>query len=671
MLNSMIKYFLLFILSLTEVSFAFAQDTSYQHLMAAKDDTSKVNQLHAYAQELLDKDNKKAREIYTMTLELSTKLNYDLGTATAWRKIGYINGQEGRCLDAIDCFRKAIAYYEKSNAHIKNIIVCINNTGANFRQIGKVDSAMTYYLSGIKKIEAWPLDKEDPAIRRDMLSSLALLHENISILYGNLYNIPKAIEYGEKATRIAREINDTVRIILATISTANAYYVNRDFKKALSLSKQAAALADIFEAPVAIAKAYHLLSVNYTALGQPDSGIYTAKISMKYAKESDQSLYLTAYLDLADAWHDKKAFAEEASVLESALTEFNASENVGMGSNMYERLAAAKYALGQYKEAYDLFNTSTHYKDSMFSQQNREAVAALEVQYQTAEKEKALSNQQLQIAEKNLELQRSKEYIFYSIGAFLLALLATALLYVNHRNKRKQHLRELMTMQQQKEIQLLQAVMQGEEKERSRIAKDLHDGVAGMMAAVKMHFSSIALHVGGVSQTEGYQQGIKLLDEASQEVRKTSHNLMPEVLLRHGLDEAIRRYCGNVTNSSKLMVQYDAIGAPGRFIDSFELSVYRIVQELLNNIVKHSKASEAIVQITYQPGLLSITIEDNGIGLTNDSRQKEGIGLQSLQSRVKAMNGKIEFESVSGQGLNAYLEFETTGLDKKTTAMAI
>src|SRR6187549_1996265 len=133
----MIKYLLLFIVCIIEGSFAFAQDSSYQHLMAAKDDTSKVNQLHAYAQELLDKDNKKARGIYTITLGLSAKLNYDLGTATAYRKIGYINGQEGQYLDAIDCFRKAIAYYEKGNGHIKNMIVCINNIGANFRQLGK------------------------------------------------------------------------------------------------------------------------------------------------------------------------------------------------------------------------------------------------------------------------------------------------------------------------------------------------------------------------------------------------------------------------------------------------------------------------------------------------------------------------------------------------------
>jgi signal transduction histidine kinase len=269
------------------------------------------------------------------------------------------------------------------------------------------------------------------------------------------------------------------------------------------------------------------------------------------------------------------------------------------------------------------------------------------------------------MANKEVQLQKSQQMSLYGIGSAVVGLLVALLVYLHFRSKRKLHQKQMLSIQKEKEFQLLQAVMQGEEKERSRIAKDLHDGVAGMLAAVKMHFNSVALHVGGVLQTEGYQQGLKLLDEASQEVRKTSHNLMPEVLLQHGLDEAIRRYCNNVTNSSKLLVQYDSIGELGRFVDSFELSVYRIVQELLNNIVKHSKASEAIVQITYQHHLLLITIEDNGVGLANDTQQKDGMGLRSLQSRVKAMNGKIEFDSIAGQGLNAYLEFETAGLQQK------
>lgn len=300
----------------------------------------------------------------------------------------------------------------------------------------------------------------------------------------------------------------------------------------------------------------------------------------------------------------------------------------------------------------------------MRTERDNRILADLDARYQTAQKETIIKQQELNVINKELQLQKTNRMLASSIGGTIMAILSALLIYVHFRNKKKLHQEQLQTIQKEKELQLLQAVMQGEEKERSRIAKDLHDGVAGMLAAVKMHINSIATDMSEVKYTEGFQQGMKLLDESSQEVRKTSHNLMPEVLLQHGLDEAVRRYCNNVSNSSRLKLEYDVIGDTPRFIDSFELSVYRIVQELLNNIVKHSKASEAIVQLSYQPGILTIAIEDNGIGVSKEDGIKDGMGLKSLQSRVKAMNGKIEFESTSGEGFNAYLEFETLELER-------
>jgi len=205
--------------------------------------------------------------------------------------------------------------------------------------------------------------------------------------------------------------------------------------------------------------------------------------------------------------------------------------------------------------------------------------------------------------------------------------------------------------------------MQGEEKERSRIAKDLHDGVAGMLAAVKMHFSSMPA-ADELAHTEGYQQGMRLLNEATLEIRKTSHNLMPEVLLQHGLDEALRRYCNNVNNSRTLQLQYDSWGEISRFADNFELSVYRIVQELILDIIKHSKATQALVQLNQHDELLTLSIEDNGIGFSK-TNGSEGMGLQSLQSRIRAMNGKLEIESSEQSGVSAWLEFEIASLKKE------
>jgi signal transduction histidine kinase len=263
-----------------------------------------------------------------------------------------------------------------------------------------------------------------------------------------------------------------------------------------------------------------------------------------------------------------------------------------------------------------------------------------------------------------VQLQQSRLFVYETLGGLIIALLLIGLLTFVYLNKKKAHQKEVQSLKQEKEIQLLQALMQGEEKERSRIAKDLHDGVAGMLAAVKMHLSSVPA-ADELLQTEGYQQGIRLLNEATQEIRKTSHNLMPEVLLQHGLDEALRRYCSSVNNNKALQVQYDSWGSIVRFDDSFELSVYRIVQELVNNIVKHSKATQAMVQVSQQEDVLSISIEDNGVGFTKAGTSvSDGMGLRSLQSRVRAMNGRLEMQASEQSGVSAYLEFEVSGLYK-------
>jgi tetratricopeptide (TPR) repeat protein len=154
--------------------------------------------------------------------------------------------------------------------------------------------------------------------------------------------------------------------------------VNKEYNKALFLSREAAALVDLIDAPVAKAKVYHLLSVSYTSLNKQDSGIYAATKAMQFARETDKQLYITALLDLADAYHDKKAYKDEEVLLQKALKEFNQVDNIAFGRNVYEMLSEAKYASGRYKEAYDLITIALDYKDSMFSRQNGETVAALE-----------------------------------------------------------------------------------------------------------------------------------------------------------------------------------------------------------------------------------------------------------------------------------------------------
>lgn len=208
-----------------------------------------------------------------------------------------------------------------------------------------------------------------------------------------------------------------------------------------------------------------------------------------------------------------------------------------------------------------------------------------------------------------------------------------------------------------KEMQLLEALREGEEKERSRIARDLHDGISGLIAAAKMHFETMGNQSVAIHQLPGFQQGMELLQKASIAVRQTSHNLMPEILLENGLAEALQRYCANVSYD-ELKLAFFSLGTIRRLPSQFELSLYRIAQELIGNIIRHAKADEAIIQLSQHEAHLTLAIEDNGQGFTI-GHHGSGTGLSSIRRRVAAMNGTMEIQSAPGKGTQVYLEFET------------
>ena len=207
-----------------------------------------------------------------------------------------------------------------------------------------------------------------------------------------------------------------------------------------------------------------------------------------------------------------------------------------------------------------------------------------------------------------------------------------------------------------KELLLMEALMEGEEKERNRIARDLHDEISGMIAAAKMQFEALGNKLHEAPALKEFVQGMDLLGKAARQVRATSHNLMPEILLENGLREALRRYCSSISHDN-FNINFLCIGEIGRFSAGFELSLYRIAQELVGNIIKHSKATEAFIQLSMQQNLLSVTVEDNGIGF-NASQSTKGTGLKSVQKRVEAMNGSMELCTEPDKGTSIYLEFE-------------
>lgn len=325
---------------------------------------------------------------------------------------------------------------------------------------------------------------------------------------------------------------------------------------------------------------------------------------------------------------------------------------------VYGNLVRVYAHLGRNMESLDAFDHFREYSDSLLSERMHARVNELETRYRTLQKDKELSDKQLSIEQQKASLKRKDLMIMITIIAMITLLLIGIMIWLGVRQKQK--LQWLM-IQKEHELLAVKAMMEGEERERTRIARNLHDGVGSILSAARLNMDSLGHQVVQLPAIPAYKESMTLLKDATAEIRETAHNLLPVTLHEQGLGEAVRAFCQKI-NGNKLEVNFHSFGEPGRYNSHFELMVYRTIQELINNVIRHAGASEAVVQLAFTNDMLSITVEDNGRGFDPFSIEgAKGLGIHSLQTRMQAFQGKVDIDS-SSQGTSIHVEFNTDTL---------
>lgn len=197
------------------------------------------------------------------------------------------------------------------------------------------------------------------------------------------------------------------------------------------------------------------------------------------------------------------------------------------------------------------------------------------------------------------------------------------------------------------------------EQERIRMARELHDGLGSMLSGIKHSFSAIKNNLTlNNQQQDQFDYTIDKLDDSIKDLRAVSHTMFSAELLEQGLEAAIKNYCNAVTVTSRIKISFESIfQQPAGLSGEQAFHIFRVVQELVQNVIKHSKATEAIVQLSYDNKILAVTVEDNGIGFTIASLQgKTGIGLKNVESRIKMLHGKTDIQSKPGNGTSVFIE---------------
>jgi two-component system, NarL family, sensor kinase len=344
--------------------------------------------------------------------------------------------------------------------------------------------------------------------------------------------------------------------------------------------------------------------------------------------------------------------------LESA----EARNEVGFILDYQKLLAQIADKSGHFQQAYQYINSYYILKDSLFTVAAMANVDSLRIQFETAKKEKQLANQELQLQHRTHQrnLLFAGLAIFIWFGAF-------AIFYLINRNRinhklalqeteiQEQHIQQL---EQEKQLLAMNSMIEGQEAERMRIARDLHDGLGGLLGTVKAHFSVIQEEIEKLEAIKMYKEVDKLIDTASAEVRRISHNMAPQALRFGGLNDALYDLTKQLKTHG-LTVNYEWSGPQSRLPETVEVMLYRIVQELTHNTVKYAHAKSLLIQVIRYDDQLNLIVEDDGVGFdATEAFKQGGLGLRSVQSRIDYINGALDIDSTPGDGTTISIQLD-------------
>ncbi|WP_169313292.1 tetratricopeptide repeat-containing sensor histidine kinase [Solitalea canadensis] len=553
--------------------------------------------------------------------------------------------QKGNYNEAIIFYKKALTSLQKNqSAETGKIYFLLGN---NFFYLGQSDSSINYYYKALAIGE-----------KLNNAEILARSHQGIGSIYHEQKKYAEALLERTKAVQWARLVANNPSVLSSTlVAQALSNFWLKNYTKAMEIYQEVIPIAlkindykSLRTVHMNIAAIHLELNIRKPILGYINKSLYySALMKNPYYDCETNMLVGIFYWRLGEP---EKAIAQLKQSVKMG-KKINARSHL---KRVYDSLAVIYTSKNDYKEALHYFKQSASLKDSIQSEKTLKHIKELEVKYHSVQKDKELAQKQLIIAQKDLQLKQKSKWILIPVIGIVLLTIISVFIFFYYKNKMKFHQQTLMLLEKDREISLLEAMMQGEETERGRIARDLHDGIGGLLSAAKMQFSVLKNTNGTTNHKAEFENGLHLLDESASEIRKTAHNLLPELLNRFGLEEGVFNYCQRVS-TNKLRIDFVCMSEIPRLKQSFELTIYRIIQELVNNCIKHSDAREALVQLSCYQNFLVITVEDNGKGFTYQLGQMDGIGLDQIHSKINSVNGNIKIDSTE-KGTTVYIEFD-------------
>ncbi|SKA32797.1 Signal transduction histidine kinase [Chitinophaga eiseniae] len=520
----------------------------------------------------------------------------------------------------------------------REVSALYNNLGIGYQSAGLYDSSLWYYQRSVAA-----------ATKYGTTISAAKPWLNMGLLYNRLKRYAPAIGAYNKAHMIAVAQKDTAMLAACYLNLGALYagrYTPDSLGKAKLLLEEALQLTRRQGYDDIKHKANYSLGLMMENNGRPSEAVpyYEAARNIPISEYDDCIPLLSlghAYLKMGQL---RKAQRALDSGLAKARRMVPAPDYLCDFYLYYAQLLRAQkkpeQAAAFYEQYIDL-------SDSLRGAQTQARIDRLQREYESEKRDNELVKKELVISRQQAALQRKNMIVcaIIILGATAIALMA----WYGRGRRRKQRL------QQEKAVWV--ATFEGEERERQRISRELHDGIGGALSNARRWFATIGSEHPHLLRESDYGQALDLLDGTLADVRQTAHRLMPQWLLKHGLVKAVELYCLQARRATSKNISFEYLGYVGEMGHRLHLMLYRCIQELLENAVRHSGASIILVQLSGHDDLLQVTVEDNGNGF-DASAAEAGIGMAHITRGIEHIGGKVDIRTAPGKGTSITFELK-------------
>ena len=620
----------------------FAQNRRIDSLRSVlshtRPDTAKCKVYYQLAIELLNMSPLEADKVIAISKRIAVKEMYKPGIVYVF------------CFNAIQCnykgdysgcknnAEKALAMSVKFNLPLTEAIAK-NTLGIYYWQTGNYAQAIKMHLAALK-------------VREHLNDSIGISKSlgNLGQVYLDNEKFKEAEHYALQGLTLSKKLRENYVTINCLHILANINSGQKKYQQALLFDREALPLCFHDNNKRALSQIYSNMANCYEAMEQLEKARqYQMKVLENDEYFEDKKWISDTYLNIGRIFWREAKYEQSADWLNRSLT-LSADTKYKKGQrDAWKLLESVLEKSGKYEEALFAYQKYQAINEDMINESNDREIALMQTNYETQKKEQKITLLNKENTIQKLSIAKQKTTLGIVAGSSMVLLGFGGLLYSRNKNKQKILMQEQQLTQR---AEMTKAVIEAEEKERTRIASDLHDGVGQLFSAVKMNLNGLIERVSMPRDEDRFlaEKTLALVEESCKELRHISHQMMPTMLLKSGIASDVRSFIEKI-DSEKLKVRVETNGFKDKLESNVETVLYRVIQEAVNNVIKHANATLLDIKLNREASGISATITDNGRGFdTTAAESFSGIGLKNIAARVEYLKGSVDYRSAPGAG---------------------